>query len=543
LTRDTKPERHVLRCAAPGVLLAALCLLPFLNKAFTIDDPYFLAEARQTLITPLTPAAVAICWDNAAHKRPLREIGSNAALMGYVLAPVILLGSREWAGHLTILLFLAAAVIATVSLAFRCGADPRQAMLAGLIFASTPVVLGMAGTVLPDIPVTALGVLGMERLLAWKEERKIHQAVVAGVALGLAPLGRSHTLLLLPIGALILASGALWPPSLRKLRAMGLVHWLPIILAGCCFVFFTWITFVPSPSALLPGAPNPEQLGGLHNVRHNLPALGIDWLLTTAIGIVWLIRGGWRGTLALAAILLAGQIARYGLDYDLATVLSVGLAGLVALGFVLVETWRSGRPVLFWLAVWLLIPLPILPYIHFPAKYLAPCAPAAAILIAWTLSRLTTTRLAMVSSVVICAGVAFGVAILKADAALAGSARHVIAEEIAPHTRAGGQAWYFGQWALHWYAEKAGADCLTTDPPYPHKGDLLISDEIDGGDYFLQNLPGFPRHLIRTVTIGEPGGRVVSPAAGAGFFSNAFGYWPWLWSDAPINTYHVWVLE
>ncbi len=416
-------------------------------------------------------------------------------------------------------------------------------MLAGLILASTPVVLGMAGTVMPDIPVTALVAVGMERLLAWKEQRKIHQALVAGLALGLAPLGRSHTLLLMPIGAMILAGGALWPPSLRKIRGIGLVCWLPIVLAGFCFVFFTWITFVPSPSALLPGAPNPDQVGGMHNVRHNLVSLGIDWLLTTGIGIVWIIRGGRRAVFAMAAILLAGQIAVYSLDYELANVLSVTLAGLFALGFVLVETWRSGRPVLFWLAVWLLIPLPILPYVHFPAKYLAPCAPAAAILVAWTLSSLTGRRMAIVSSVAICAGAALGVAIVQADAAFAGSARQVVADEIAPHMQAGGHAWYFGQWALHWYAEKAGADCLTLDPPYPHKGDFLITDEIDGADDLLQKLPGFPRHLIRTVTPGEAGGRVLNPVAGAGFFSNAFGYWPWQWSDEPLNIYHVWVLD
>ena len=39
----------VLACAWPALLLANTCLLAFLNKAFLIDDPHFLAMARQIL--------------------------------------------------------------------------------------------------------------------------------------------------------------------------------------------------------------------------------------------------------------------------------------------------------------------------------------------------------------------------------------------------------------------------------------------------------------------------------------------------------------
>src|SRR5579872_6938280 len=145
-----------LRCAIPGILLAVTCLLPFWNKAFTIDDSYFLIEARQALRTPLTPTATGICWDAVPFKRSLRHIGSPSVLMGYLLTPVILLDGKEWAGHLLIVLALCAGVIGTAGLALRCGSTGRQARCAGLIFASFPAVLAMAGTVMPDVPVTAL---------------------------------------------------------------------------------------------------------------------------------------------------------------------------------------------------------------------------------------------------------------------------------------------------------------------------------------------------------------------------------------------------
>ena len=51
--------------AVPGILLVLICLTPFLNKAYTIDDPCFLLEARQILRDPLQPMSFPICWSAA----------------------------------------------------------------------------------------------------------------------------------------------------------------------------------------------------------------------------------------------------------------------------------------------------------------------------------------------------------------------------------------------------------------------------------------------------------------------------------------------
>jgi hypothetical protein len=37
----------VVACAWPAILLATVCLLPFLNKPFLVDDPWFLTMAQQ----------------------------------------------------------------------------------------------------------------------------------------------------------------------------------------------------------------------------------------------------------------------------------------------------------------------------------------------------------------------------------------------------------------------------------------------------------------------------------------------------------------
>jgi len=55
-------RRSVFLCSLPALILSAACLLPYLNKAFTIDDPVFLLQAQQMRKQPLHPMALDICW-------------------------------------------------------------------------------------------------------------------------------------------------------------------------------------------------------------------------------------------------------------------------------------------------------------------------------------------------------------------------------------------------------------------------------------------------------------------------------------------------
>src|SRR5215472_1044772 len=88
--------RTVLICAVPALLLATVCLLPFLNKAFLIDDPEFLGIARQVLKSPLHPTNFDICWNLVPYCMKLYELTPGNTLMGYALVPTVLGGAAEW---------------------------------------------------------------------------------------------------------------------------------------------------------------------------------------------------------------------------------------------------------------------------------------------------------------------------------------------------------------------------------------------------------------------------------------------------------------
>src|SRR5207302_305910 len=100
------------------------------------------------------------------------------------------------------------------------------------------------------------------------------------------------------------------------------------------------------------------------------------------------------------------------------------------------------------LALWLLIPLAAVPYLHLPVKYLVACAPAAALLIGHQLQtvRWRTTVLAGILAV----SMVWGSMVLYADAQFAGMAREAAARLIAPHVAAGQRVWFASQWGFYW---------------------------------------------------------------------------------------------
>jgi hypothetical protein len=136
-------------------------------------------------------------------------------------------------------------------------------------------------------------------------------------------------------------------------------------------------------------------------------------------------------------------------------------------------------------------------------------------------------------------GSLLGLAMLRADANFAGAGRAAAATLIAPRVAAGQQVWYVGHWGFQWYAERAGARFFSLSPPYPMPGDLVVESRNSN--------PQIDTDLIREVLVpvglledATPGGRLMDRKAGAGFFSNTWGYLPWAWSDEPIDSFFTW---
>src|SRR5260370_11209577 len=141
----------VLACAWPALLLATVCLLPFLNKPFLIDDPHFLTMARQIVKHPTHPMDFNICWNLGLSCTQAYALTPGNSLMGYVLVPTVLTGTHEWAAHLTQLVLVWIAVVAMTSLVLRFGWKRQHAIVGALLLVAIPPFLPMASTAMPQI--------------------------------------------------------------------------------------------------------------------------------------------------------------------------------------------------------------------------------------------------------------------------------------------------------------------------------------------------------------------------------------------------------
>jgi hypothetical protein len=535
----TRSHQGLLPLVAPGVLLVLLCLLPFLNKAFTIDDPAFLLEARQILKSPLQPMSFPICWtpsEICVKNAASFGVGSAQALMGYALVPSILAGGTEWIAHAIQILLACIAVVEMVRLALWFGFSRMKAGAAGLLLVAIPPFLPMASTAMPDVLALALGLTGMERLFAWKYERRWFQALTAGLMLGLAPWARPHWVMVLALASLWLFDEFKLSSMIDQVRRQAYL-WAPLLLAA--FILLT-VNLVTRQHGTLPDTSHALTEDG-HPWR-NLLAYFVYLAIPIPIAAVWLTMH-WRRShfllapVAVAAGLMAAMRPAGGLAPHWAFLAALCAAPvLIHLFYVCLK--RKDRVGVL-LGLWLLSPLPAVPYTHFPVKYMLVAFPAVVLILVRTLSCLSLARMTAICAAIVLLGGVYSCLILEADRDFAEYGRRAARELIAPHVAAREQVWYGGEWGFYWYAQEAGARVSQPGGPGPGAGQLLAVGLAESGDVTRNRFPN--RVLVDRREYDSPHGRTLG--VGAGLYSNLIGLPLWVWKPDATNVYELWRIK
>jgi len=355
--------------------------------------------------------------------------------------------------------------------------------------------------------------------------------LLAALLLGLSASTRSHFLGLFVVGALLLVVA---PPSVDDGWSGSRARWLPLLAAPLVTVGLAALTRDPSPDA---GgiARAAWRLSELPHLVPNSLAFFIHWVLAIPLGLPWvamrwrsLVRRPWVFIVATGAAAwgMHAGFPEYPIVYALVAVAGLGAAAVFD---VLADALARRDGLQIVLGIWLLAPLAAAPYVHLPSKYLLLAAPAACVLVSRLAVR--TPRLAKpVLAVTLLLGLSLGIAILRADAAAAGTERTAIRTLVAPRIAEGKRVWYLGRWGFKWYAEQAGAHVFSLLPPYPTPGDFLASTFTT---HPLLSAFGEQTHTLLVhvgrVEYSEPGGRIMDASLGAGFYSNYWGYLPWAW--------------
>lgn len=529
--------RSIVSLVLPGVLLATACLIPFLNKAFTIDDPLFLLEAHQILKTPLQPWSFPACWmGDETCLAQAGGLGANAreGLIGYVLVPVILADRAEWLAHLLQIVLACLAVSEMVRLALRLKFNRGQAAVSGVFVVAIPPFLSMASTAMPDILALALGLTGIERIAAWKDERKWHQAITAGLALGMAPYARPHVALFLPLAIIWLLDDFKVRGALSQFRQQHNL-WTPILLA--VLVLFAVNFLTRQRNAILEPK---NMLVGPENIQLNLIAYLHYLSFPIPFAVVWL-SVNWRRSkvlLVLPALLIVILyiILVSSITFVLGLQMAAVLCGLVAVVDLICSYLTASDRVGVFLSLWVLMPLPAVIYLHLPIKYMLAVSPAIVLILLRTLATISQARAILAYGAIILGCLGYSLVLLRADADFAEYGRRASAELIAPKVAAGERVWFSGQWGIYWYAQRAGAKVSKPGEPGPNPGELLVVGLMEGGGAALKRFPN--RELVDSRSYGSPHGRTMG--YGAGLYSNAYGLLPWRWNPSAANVYEVW---
>ena len=176
-----------------GLTLAAL--LPFLNKAYDIDDPLFLWMGQQIMRHPFDPYGGIVHWSSLAQ--PMWVAMQNPPLCSYYIAAIgSFAGFGEVAMHGAFLLPAIAAVIGTFALAKRLCRSPLTAAFLTLF---TPVFLISASHVMCDVMLLAFWTWAIHFWIAGLDRGKWPLLLVSAVLITGATLTKYFGVSLVPL--------------------------------------------------------------------------------------------------------------------------------------------------------------------------------------------------------------------------------------------------------------------------------------------------------------------------------------------------------
>ncbi|MFP8878015.1 MAG: glycosyltransferase family 39 protein [Myxococcota bacterium] len=520
-------------------LLPALALLPWLDKAFHIDDTLFLLYARLISGHPFDPFVQHFEWDSMQisiidFPHPL--------LWQYLLAGVrAVFGESEVAMHLLTFAFGLLALAGLRGLAVRLRVPPLAACV---LMAGSCGFLVMGSTIMPDLAAMALSVAALDRLVPAVEEQNGRDAWLSGALGGFAFLTRFTALF--AVGSLLL-----YPLMRRDWRVRSYV---PVAVALALVVASEAASFAIAGrphfiSSLFRWTTDSSWLRDIYFAFNELTFLGAQFPVT---GLVLLAVAA-RGARSIAVVFVSGAVAvsvgvfglGVGHGLTIAALLfawpGLALVGDSALRLASGIADRFDAPdagtALRWIFALTLIATTFatVRYEHVAVKYLLMPLPAAILLLLDGLNELRG-RARSAGAIVLwlsCAvGGATGLGVALSDYRWANTYREFIDGEFRDRMPARGRTFYNAQWGLRYYAERAGL--------LPYRGDELASDDqllmstMVPPDWETDRLP---RGVVRSWELSYPGPfAILSFEHRAGFYSNRWGVYAFAPSDRVSDT-------
>ena len=522
----------------PLLLATLLCLLPFLDKAFHIDDPLFIWTAQWISRHPFDPYGFTVNWYGTGE--PMATIMRNPPLTSYYLAAVgTLLGWGERTLHVAFLAPALACVAGTYRLAQQLCRHPLGAALATLV---CPAFLVSSTTVMCDVTMLAFWVWALVLWISGIEDQDRDKLLLSALLITLCLLTKFNGATIVP---LLLAY------TVVRRRSLG-----------------PWVIYLIVPLVVLA-----VYLWSMRNAYGGDSVSAAIWLSTSGAAF------GFHLSRIVVALAFVGGCAAVALFYlpliwprwvTVAQMIGVGVIAVAAAGTHLAGT-LAGRPVptgqlIVFLVVGLnllalsisdvlrrrdagavLLALSVIGTVFFAGivswsisgRYLLPLLPAVGILLMRAIEDRPgpsgpQRRLLVLAPLLPAAALAL--LVTWSDYTLAGSAR-TAAIEIHSQHGGSGTLWFQGHWGFQYYMQALGAKPLDGKRPGIRPGEVLIIPQNNSNVYPVNPHWIEDRKLIRFDTL--PWLATMNPQMGAGFYSDAVGPLPFVFGPVPADVYEV----
>jgi 4-amino-4-deoxy-L-arabinose transferase-like glycosyltransferase len=533
-------------------------LLPFVHKAFHVDDTLFLYAARQILAEPLDPFGFDVNWYGSPT--PMSGVTKNPPGASYWLAGFAgVFGFREAPLHIAFMLPAVAVVLGTFALARRLTPAP---FLAGLITLLSPFFLVSSTTVMSDVLMLAFWVWAVVFWERGIREGRTPFLFLAGALIALGALTKYYAAALLPLLGLY---------GLQKRRSLG-VWIVALLLPVAIMVGYEIATGHLYGRGLLLDATTFSQAikrSGLAGSRLGTVLVGLAFLGAGCAPVVPFGLSGMRARWiapAVAALVLFGLViflsppATAGpfpwarLSGSVVAQLFIwSFVGLVVLALPAIDWLRGRSPEATILALWTLGTFVFAAFLNWTvnARTVLPVVPAAALVIARRLAPLPAPatrpsrgrkpshrrRVALAAGVVVSAIIAFAAA--WADLRLANSARTAVTEVTEELNRwpvsRGSKIYFQGHWGFQYYAEREGMLAMRVDDPGAGAGDRVV---LAGNNTCVYGVGAGSARSLSRIDVPVPSWiTTMSSACGAGFYSDHFGPLPFALGRVPEVPY------
>lgn len=521
-------------------VLTLLCLLPFVGKAFHIDDPCYVWVAKHIVEHPLDPYRFSVIWFNT--EMPMSYVINHPPLVSYYIAAVgSWAGWSEYALHLAFVLPALVVVLGVYQLAVELTGLP---LLAGVITLCAPGFLVSSTGLMTEVPMLALW---MVAIIFWRRglnEEKALYLPGGGLLIGACALSNYFGASLIPL---------LFLYSLLKKQRLG--SWVLYLLIPVAILvgYQQWTLSMYGHGMLSYIAPYLNQGRADHAKSFwGASIVGLAFVGGCTLPALTCMPWLWRrpfifGSCIAAAIGTAA--AAYGrfnvgtpLPHQQEGFLEVQLllfivGGISVLALAISDVWRRDADSVF-LAAWVIGPF-VAAYLNWSvnARVVLPLIPATAILMARRLELVQRPQslalwkliAPLVVSALLSLWIAWG------DLTLANSAREaaqIIHDKTASQP---GRVFFFGHWGFQYYMQSLGAQPMDLAHIKVDVGDLIVQPQNN------TNVPPVPVDLISSSEVIELQDHcwiaTLSTDRAAGFYSSVLGMMPYTLGSVPDERY------